>query len=233
MGMSLVHQFGVALRKLMKENPEASSAQALEKLTRTRAVKIGKSTIDRASKGQVAIGLDVLESLAKTFGLRPWQLLRLAEPESNEKEGHKNNPLWVGHSAAHRELYATVLAAGPTLPESACRTLTDLVRQLSPSPVVPDADAMSIPVINETISPRELKSITAEAEKHFDSVNDVARSAKRRRELIDTLIGQAIEHGVRTASDMRSYVRESADEQPDGRSSSTEKTRPASAAARR
>jgi hypothetical protein len=69
------------------------------------------------------------------------------------KPGNKNNPAWVGHSAAHRELWAVLFSAGPSLPEEACQTLTALIRQLSPRPVAPDVGVMLTPLLSRPRNP--------------------------------------------------------------------------------
>jgi hypothetical protein len=150
MGTALVDQFAAVLSGLMKSRADAKTAVALESLTRKKAVKVGKSTIDRAAKGQVAIGIDALESIAIALGLRPWQLLRMADESASEGGGgHKDNPAWANHSAAHRALYANILGGGHLLSERACNTLVDLMEQLASDAIVPDPDAATLPVFSE------------------------------------------------------------------------------------
>ena len=63
------------LRALMKESKTANTLIALEKATEERGLKVGKSTIDRAAKGETPLNLDAVEVIAAVYGLSAWQLL--------------------------------------------------------------------------------------------------------------------------------------------------------------
>jgi len=89
-----------------------ANAQALmvhkygtENLTRLAAeAKFGPGTATRIKKAETSVGLDVLEKLAGTFDVEPWQLLVPGmEP--------KNLPALKPVTQAERDLYAKILAA--------------------------------------------------------------------------------------------------------------------------
>jgi hypothetical protein len=67
------------LTALMKHQRETdgplASFQAVEDATARLGTKVGKSTVDRISKGTTPAELDNLEALAKAFRLQAWQLL--------------------------------------------------------------------------------------------------------------------------------------------------------------
>lgn len=63
------------LKALMAASTDCKSMPALERATALRGNKVGKSTIDRAIKGEANLTIDNLEVIAKVFGVDPWQLL--------------------------------------------------------------------------------------------------------------------------------------------------------------
>ena len=63
------------LRALMASHHTYSSTPALERATEFHGLKVGKSTIDRALKGQTTLNLDYVEAIAKVYGLDAWQIL--------------------------------------------------------------------------------------------------------------------------------------------------------------
>jgi hypothetical protein len=63
------------LKALMESSKDFGGIVALEQATITRGGKIGKSTIDRILKETTPVNLDYVETLAKVFGLAPWQML--------------------------------------------------------------------------------------------------------------------------------------------------------------
>jgi hypothetical protein len=67
------------LTALMKNQRETdgplASFQAIEDATARLGTKVGKSTVDRISKGTTPAELDNLEALARVFKLQVWQLL--------------------------------------------------------------------------------------------------------------------------------------------------------------
>jgi hypothetical protein len=63
------------LKALMAAHPEIDGTPALERATITKGGKIGKSTIDRILKQATPVNLDYVETLAKVFGVAPWQML--------------------------------------------------------------------------------------------------------------------------------------------------------------
>jgi hypothetical protein len=63
------------LRRLLKHSKTVPTLVALEKATEEHGLKVGKSTIDRATKGETPLNLDALEVIAAVFGLSAWQLL--------------------------------------------------------------------------------------------------------------------------------------------------------------
>jgi hypothetical protein len=73
--MSARDVLGANLKALMEASTEYKSTLALEKATLHKGCKVGKSTIDRAIRGETTLNLDYIEVIAKVFGLDPWQLL--------------------------------------------------------------------------------------------------------------------------------------------------------------
>lgn len=73
--MSARDVLGANIKALMDASTEYRSTLALEKATFHKGCKVGKSTIDRALKGDTTLNLDYIEAIAKVFGLDPWQLL--------------------------------------------------------------------------------------------------------------------------------------------------------------
>lgn len=63
------------LRALMAASPTLKTLEAMEEATAKRGGRVGKSTIDRVRQGTTPLNLDHLETIAKVFGLTPWQLL--------------------------------------------------------------------------------------------------------------------------------------------------------------
>jgi hypothetical protein len=67
------------LTALMKNQRETdgplASFQAIEDATARMGAKVGKSTVDRISKGTTPAELDNLEALARVFKLQVWQFL--------------------------------------------------------------------------------------------------------------------------------------------------------------
>lgn len=63
------------LRNLMAYHHTYTTTPAIERATADAGCKVGKSTIDRALKGQTTLNLDYIEAIANVFGLDPWQLL--------------------------------------------------------------------------------------------------------------------------------------------------------------
>lgn len=63
------------LRKLMDNSSTVNTLIALERATELQGCKVGKSTIDRAAKGETPLNLDALEAIAAVYGLSAWQLL--------------------------------------------------------------------------------------------------------------------------------------------------------------
>lgn len=63
------------LRALMASHHTYNSTLALERATESHGLKVGKSTIDRALKGQTTLNLDYVEVIAKVYSLDPWQIL--------------------------------------------------------------------------------------------------------------------------------------------------------------
>lgn len=73
--MSARDVLGSNIKALMDASNEYRSTVALERATHHKGCKVGKSTIDRALKGETPLNLDYIEAIAKVFGLDPWQLL--------------------------------------------------------------------------------------------------------------------------------------------------------------
>lgn len=63
------------LRALMAFSPTLKTLEAMEEATAKRGGRVGKSTIDRVRQGATPLNLDHLETIAKVFGLAPWQML--------------------------------------------------------------------------------------------------------------------------------------------------------------
>lgn len=73
--MSAREVLGANIKALMEASTQCRSTTALEKATLHKGCKVGKSTIDRALKGETTLNLDYIEAIAKVFQLDPWQLL--------------------------------------------------------------------------------------------------------------------------------------------------------------
>lgn len=58
------------VRALMLKHYEEENINRL-----ARDAKVGPATVQRIKDGNTSIGIDVLEKLAKTFGVKPWQLI--------------------------------------------------------------------------------------------------------------------------------------------------------------
>lgn len=87
------------LKALMASSADCRSTPALERATAMKGNKVGKSTIDRALKGEANLTIDNLEVIAKVFGVDPWQLM---VPNMQPK----NPPVLRSIGAAEEEVYA-------------------------------------------------------------------------------------------------------------------------------
>lgn len=63
------------LRALMAHSKTANTLLALERETEKHGLKVGKSTIDRAARGETPLNLDAIEVIAAVYGISAWQLL--------------------------------------------------------------------------------------------------------------------------------------------------------------
>lgn len=63
------------LRALMGEHHTYKSTLAIERATEANGSKVGKSTIDRALKGETNLTIDHLDAIAFIYGLDVWQLM--------------------------------------------------------------------------------------------------------------------------------------------------------------
>lgn len=63
------------LKALMQEHHTLKSTLAIERATDANGKKVGKSTIDRAIKGETNLTIDHLEAIAAIYGLDVWQLM--------------------------------------------------------------------------------------------------------------------------------------------------------------
>ena len=63
------------LRALMEHSKTVKTLLALEKATEQHGQKVGKSTIDRAARGETPLNLDAIEVIAAVYGIAAWQLL--------------------------------------------------------------------------------------------------------------------------------------------------------------
>lgn len=64
------------LKTLMARVGAPSSAPAVEEATKVKGgLKVGRSTVQRILKAETPVNLDYVESLAKVFGVQPWELL--------------------------------------------------------------------------------------------------------------------------------------------------------------
>lgn len=63
------------LRALMDHSKTVNTLIALERETERHGLKVGKSTIDRAVKGETPLNLDAIEVIAAVYGLSSWQLM--------------------------------------------------------------------------------------------------------------------------------------------------------------
>lgn len=63
------------LRALLEHSKTVNTLVSLERETEKHGLKVGKSTIDRAVKGDTPLNLDAIEVIAAVFGLSAWQLM--------------------------------------------------------------------------------------------------------------------------------------------------------------
>lgn len=63
------------LRALMKASERYRSSFAIERRTEELGCKVGKSTVDRASRGETPLNIDAVDAIASVFGFDAWQLL--------------------------------------------------------------------------------------------------------------------------------------------------------------
>lgn len=63
------------LRALMEAHRTHKSTLAIERATESIGSKVGKSTIDRALRGETNLTLDHMEAIASIYGLDVWQLM--------------------------------------------------------------------------------------------------------------------------------------------------------------
>lgn len=63
------------LRTLMAAHHTHKTTTAIERATDGIGSKVGKSTIDRAMKGETNLTIDHLEAIASIYGLDAWQLM--------------------------------------------------------------------------------------------------------------------------------------------------------------
>lgn len=75
MSEPLLQIVGENLSRLMAAKPALGSTTLVEKASAEAGFAVGKSTVHRVTQGATPVNLKVIESLAKTFGIDPWQLL--------------------------------------------------------------------------------------------------------------------------------------------------------------
>lgn len=63
------------LRSLMDAHHTYRTTTAIERATEKNGLKVGKSTIDRALRGETNLTLDYIDAIANIYGLDPWQLM--------------------------------------------------------------------------------------------------------------------------------------------------------------
>lgn len=63
------------LQALMDTHHTLKSTLAIERATEAAGCKVGKSTIDRALRGETNLTIDYLEAIAGVYGLDTWQLM--------------------------------------------------------------------------------------------------------------------------------------------------------------
>lgn len=63
------------LRTLMDTHHTYKSTLAIERGTSDAGCRVGKSTIDRALRGETNLTIDYLEAIAGLYGLDAWQLM--------------------------------------------------------------------------------------------------------------------------------------------------------------
>ncbi len=100
---SLRDIIGKNLTELMKSD---MSLNTLDKVATKSGV--GRGTVDRMKKADVAVTVDTLEAIANTFKLQPWQLLIPNLIPSNP-------PVLQPQTATERELYKRLLSVARDL----------------------------------------------------------------------------------------------------------------------
>lgn len=63
------------LKALMASSPKLNTTPAIERATKMKGCKVGKSTVDRLLRSETPVKLDYIEAIAKIYDLDPWQLL--------------------------------------------------------------------------------------------------------------------------------------------------------------
>lgn len=98
------------LAALMAASRETKTIVAVQEATARHGNQVGKSTIDRVLKGTTALNIDNLETIAKVFGLDPWQLLVPAMQP-------KNPPVLKSVGEAEDKLYRRIEALASEIVE--------------------------------------------------------------------------------------------------------------------
>lgn len=130
--LTLQKALGSVIKAKMAEGGDSLNTVA----GRTRGLAT-RSTIDRAIKGDVAVGIDVLEGIAKAFHMTATELLAEAERFANPAASKRNDPAWVGKlSAAQKALQTVVMASISAIPDEVAKSITTLLMAY----VKPDPD---------------------------------------------------------------------------------------------
>lgn len=129
MGLSRPNRYGISdmgvrdtfaenLRTLISMEGPLSSTLAIERATEAIGCKVGKSTIDRATRSETPINIDYVEAIAAVFGFDAWQMLVPGlQP--------KNPPILKSVGATEDEIYRKIRGMADKLEELSAQRATN------------------------------------------------------------------------------------------------------------
>lgn len=127
MEKNILERFGDALKKLMADSPDLQNPYLLEKKIKgmTKGADISRSTLDRIKRAEIAVPLDKIESIARAFNLKAWELVKLTEPEPRQTKGEDwVKPLTKGQKSL-KQMVDTLVA---TIPDDQALALAHMVK---------------------------------------------------------------------------------------------------------
>ena len=156
MGQKLLEDVAAVLNQLMADSEDATSVALLEAKTERKGEKVARSTIHRARNAESALGIDMLDAIANAFGLKAWEILRMAqESRASEKKKPYNSQEtantglvengWLPElTTAQQKLRNTLLSVVSTIDDDQAQALT-LIIQRSVSPVSTHTPIRKVP----------------------------------------------------------------------------------------